>query len=182
MILNEKKIQTISLLFTTLIHLVVFIISFPIKKTQIPPQTALYQIPVHLEIYEPPPKKIESQKKASKKAYAKAKVIKKPEKPSRLPGDRDQPEVIKQSAKKPIYPKQALNYEWGGTIDLLLTINEKGSVTQHKILKSTGHKVLDNTFIRTVKNYWKFKPKKSQGKGQYGKIKISYTFGLTDNE
>ena len=117
----------------------------------------------------PAPKKTKGTVKAKKK-------VKK--KPTSMPGDRKEPLIT--SSIKPIYPKTALNNNWEGKIQLEITVNNKGHVSGYKVIKSTGHQILDDAFIRTVKDYYKFKPRRVMGKDQEGKIRIKYTFSLGD--
>ena len=102
----------------------------------------------------------------------------KKKKPQSLPGDRKSPEIS--SSIRPIYPKAALNNNWEGDIRVEFTINDKGIVSDYKVLKSTGFEALDASFIRTVKQHYKFKPRRIMGKNKSGKIKLKYRFSLGD--
>tara|TARA_A100001011_G_scaffold391488_1_gene477077 strand:+ start:625 stop:1083 length:459 start_codon:yes stop_codon:yes gene_type:complete len=137
-----------------------------------------YHIPAQLVITEeipPQPKKQRPQKKAPSKK-TKAKRAAKKSAPKRQPGDRDIPEIIGPSKTTPVMPKAALNYGWTGTIKVVLTIDKDGRILNHKIIRSTGHDVLDQSFIRTVQKNWKFKPKRVFGKNKIGQVQLSYTF------
>lgn len=55
-----------------------------------------------------------------------------------------------------VYPKEALKKEISARIDVVFTINENGSTTNHHTLNSTGYG-LDEEAIRLIKtlpNYW----------------------------
>lgn len=99
-----------------------------------------------------------------------------PAQPSRLPGDRDQPELGGSLA--PVYPKIALNNEWEGTVRVNFAINDAGRAISYKVLQSTGHPELDNAFINTVMTYGIFEPKKVLGKSVEGSVSLEYTFEL----
>ncbi len=54
--------------------------------------------------------------------------------------------VLKESVE-PVYPYEAKIKGIEGSVDVLLVVNELGDVTNTKILKSSGHKVLDDASI-----------------------------------
>jgi protein TonB len=93
-----------------------------------------------------------------------------------LPGDREIPTPIRSVA--PIYPKDALNNNWQGTVVLEVAIDSTGAPLQIRVVKSSGHSSLDNAFIRTVQRYYTFKPKRFLGRDIPGTVQISYTFSL----
>ena len=97
-------------------------------------------------------------------------------KPTRLPGDRESPEII--SKVTPIYPKSALNEDLSGIVTARFTIDKAGTPISYKIAQSSGHPVLDKTFARTVMLYYKFKPKRVLGKDTQGDVVLSYNFSL----
>jgi TonB family protein len=93
-----------------------------------------------------------------------------------IPGDRALPLVSQRGA--PIYPKSALNSELTGKVLVKATINTKGQPEKIKILKSSGHAILDNAFMETIKKYYLFKPKIKDGKAVAGEIELEYTYRL----
>jgi len=183
--INEKGQHRISFIITLLLHVGVLFLSLPDHwkaKAKIPEN---YKIPAQFIVKEIkiPPKTTKGSyntKKGSSSVISAskstAKVKSKPPKPKRLPGDRDEPEVIGSSKRNPVVPKVALNYNWHGTVKAEFTINKAGRVTRYRVVKSSGHEVLDNAFVKTVQTYWVFKPKRVLGKDQAAKIRISHTF------
>lgn len=56
----------------------------------------------------------------------------------------------------PEYPVMAIRFAMEGTVIIEYIINENGDIDQCKIVKSSGHEMLDKSALRTVKNEWKF--------------------------
>jgi protein TonB len=67
---------------------------------------------------------------------------------------------------KPTYPPLARRRGWEGTVILLVTVNVLGESEKVRVLKSSGHKILDKSALKTVKK-WIFTP------GQLGVQPIS---------
>lgn len=183
---TEAGLKGISLFLSLLFHVLLLMIVIPVETIEIEQEPVEYSIPVQMQITEvpppPPPKKEEEKpavsqqqtKEVAERANTKAATEPEPEKPTRLPGDRDNPEVS--DSYTPVYPKTALNEGWAGTVTVDFNVDEKGKVIGHKIVKSSGHDILDTTFIRTVQTYYKFKPKRVLGEDVKGTIRLSYTF------
>ena len=152
----NKRLKQVALLISIGIHIGILSLSFAPPKTTITPNPHL-QIPVQLSITEtpPPPKKI---------------IKKTRPKRTSLPGDRKRPKVVHSAS--PIYPKDALNLELTGKVIVDFIINARGKILSHKIVKSSGHPILDNSFIRTVKTHYRFKPKRVMGKNKTSKIRL----------
>jgi len=49
------------------------------------------------------------------------------------------------------YPRKALKEGWSGTVLLSFIILENGQVSNIRILKSSGHEILDTNVIDTIK-------------------------------
>ena len=131
-------------------------------------------IPVEVQfVKETIQKKVAAKTLVSKKALPSAKPAKKP---TALPGDRIQPAVAKKVA--PTYPKKALNNDWEGTVKVKVTVSSTGDPISIKVVSSSGHRILDQAFIRSIKANYRFKPKRSMGKNMAGSIVLSYTFSL----
>ena len=175
MTLTEKQIHYRSLSVTLLLHLLLLLIvfpSFPIKEK------ADYRIPVEIVISElEPPKKIKKRQAESKKIASSKSVARSvAPKPKKLPGDRETP-VLSQSVV-PVYPKTALNNDWQGKVVLNVFVSKEGLPKSMKVQKSSGHAILDQAFIRTVKQYYRFEPKRQYGQNMEGYHVVSYTFSL----
>jgi len=138
----------------------------------------VYRIPIQMVmVQEAPSKKIvpkatPKQKSVAKKGRARAKERLK----KRLPGDRDQPVVTDRIL--PVYPKVALNNEWEGTVVVEVVIAVSGAIKEVRVVQSSGHDVLDHTFVRTLKEYYRFLPKRVSGKEVVGRRQLSYSFTL----
>ena len=57
-------------------------------------------------------------------------------------------------------------------------ITGKGFVKSVKLIKSSGHPILDQSFIRTVRQYYQFKPKRVMGENKEASKIVQYTFKL----
>ncbi len=164
------------------LHLLLFVIFMLFTLTFIKdPVVEQYRVPVQMIVHEEapiPPKKAkpkaESKSLVSKKALPNAKTV--VAKPTRLPGDRRFPIVSK--FVPPVYPKTALNNQWQGTVKLKVLITGKGFVKSVKLIKSSGHPILDQSFMRTVKQYYQFKPKRVMGENKEASKIVQYTFKL----
>jgi TonB family protein len=68
------------------------------------------------------------------------------------------------SSPKPItYPRWAIEQGWEGDFVIALEILENGNVGRTKVMKSTGHKMLDETATKAIHG-WKFHPAMKNGK------------------
>ncbi|MEA3468513.1 MAG: energy transducer TonB [Thermodesulfobacteriota bacterium] len=63
---------------------------------------------------------------------------------------------------KPAYPTLARKRNWQGTVILSIMVLKNGAVGEVIIHKSSGHQMLDNSALRTVK-YWRFVPGMKNG-------------------
>jgi TonB family protein len=160
--ISDKGIHRIAIILSVLIHIfLIIILIINSDKTKITPSEPIvieYKIK-EIIVKKPSP------------------IIKpKPKKPTSLPGDRKK--AIATKKLTPFYPKDAINYSLEGTVRLKVTINKTGIVSTIKILKSSGHKSLDNAFIDTIMNSYKFKPKRKMGKNKVDNLILEYTFKL----
>jgi TonB family protein len=184
--INEKGVNRLAFVFTLVFHIILLAIHIPYPKEKIKATVTKYRIPIQMKISKAPIRKKSNSKKiavpkpkkkkvATKRKAEKVVTAKKIEQPTSLPGDRDIP-VVTDDSFIPVYPKEALNNNWEGKVELLVLINEKGIAANVEVIKSSGHKVLDESFKRTVQNYYKYKPKRVMGKNVMGKIRIEYEF------
>ncbi len=63
----------------------------------------------------------------------------------------------------PVYPRKAKRRGWTGTVVLMVHVDQNGRVKNLWVFLSSGYMVLDNTAIKSVKN-WIFKPGKRGNK------------------
>ena len=137
-------------------------------------KTPNYNIPIEMVLQEPPQK---PKPKLKKKPQAKPKTTtqprpKKTPKPQPIAYPNDQPNPSIQSSITPVYPKSALNEGLTGKVTVEFTIDTNGKPIQHKIITSSGHTILDNSFIQTVLRYYTFKPKQVNGKKKTSTIRL----------
>ncbi len=97
-------------------------------------------------------------------------------KPAGMPGDRANATTA--NVVVPIYPKVALNNNWTGTVVVRIHLDSQGRPGLVDLVKSSGYLVLDEAFIRTIKNYYTFKPKRVMGVDVADVINMSYTYSL----
>ena len=183
MYINENGGKRLAFIISLGLHLVILFIAVPYTRIKIEATPQKYHIPVQIEIQ---PKKDsakgdnrrskqgERQERVSKKSYAKEYNKGKAKAETSMPGDRTAPVI--DSSVDPVPPKEALNNEWSGKVVVDVTIDKEGRPLNHSIVKSSGHEVLDTAFVKTVKMYYKFKPKRVMGKNVVGKIRLTYTF------
>ncbi|MSR89215.1 MAG: energy transducer TonB [Candidatus Margulisbacteria bacterium] len=95
--------------------------------------------------------------------------------PSELPGDRKS--AIPSSPIVPVYPKYALNFEWTGTVIAEFAIDETGKVVRHRLIRTSGHDILDESFIRSVTSRH-FEPKRVLGKTVSDTIQLRHDYKL----
>lgn len=84
------------------------------------------------------------------------------------------------SSPKPIqYPRWAINQGWQGRLVMAIEILTDGTVGRYKVMKSTGHRMLDSAATDAVRT-WKFKPAIKDGNVITTCIEIPVTFELGD--
>lgn len=173
--LTETQLQRRSWAITLGIHLVLLFIpalqhheKITLKKTE------HYQIPVEMVIRTEPPKpqpkpKRKPKKKKRTSPKPKPKKVATPQ-PISYPNDQPLPTVA--SSVTPVYPKTALNEGLTGRVVVDFTIDASGKPLTHKIIRSSGHDILDSAFIQTVMRYYSFKPKQDKGKKKTAVIRL----------
>jgi protein TonB len=93
-------------------------------------------------------------------------------------GDSDLKEAGVFQSAVPVYPKAALNQDWAGTVVVDVTLDAVGNPTRFEVVRSTGHEILDQAFIRTLKTGYRYTPPKRGNTPVEGKIRVTYTFEL----
>jgi len=78
---------------------------------------------------------------------------------------------------KPPYPALARRRGWQGLVLLTATVNKSGNVMRVIIKKSSGHRLLDQVAMRTVKK-WCFKPAQRGGLTVMAKVDVPIRFNL----
>ena len=181
---SEKGIHRISILITLVLHVLILLLPIPQKIMQVKKENSPTAIPVQLKIKEvivkkkqPPAPKPVPKKTQSPRPSINPKpkpTPKPPPKPTSMPGDRKK--ALASKTIEPYYPKRAINNEWAGTVILEVTIDENGNILDIVVFKSSGHDILDDSFIETVTSEYTFKPKRVMGENQQDTIRIKYTY------
>ena len=89
--------------------------------------------------------------------------------------DEAKPDALKNRAPK--YPKIARLNNWEGTVVISVKVGVTGLAVEVKVKKSSGHRVLDQSAVRTVKK-WKFLPAHVGGLAIASTIEIPVKFVL----
>ncbi|MFO7749132.1 MAG: TonB family protein [Desulfobacteraceae bacterium] len=77
----------------------------------------------------------------------------------------------------PPYPANARRRGFEGTVELMVRVSKKGTVSEIEIETSSGHRSLDRQACKTVKQ-WEFEPGKTSGTPRAMWVKIPVTFKL----
>jgi protein TonB len=78
---------------------------------------------------------------------------------------------------KPPYPSLAFRLKLEGKVTLIAEVGSDGRAGQVKILESSGHELLDQSALSTVKQ-WKFTPARKDGMIITQAVRIPITFSL----
>jgi protein TonB len=78
---------------------------------------------------------------------------------------------------RPVYPKEAIRNEWTGRVTIAFLIGVDGTVKDAKIVKSSGHDVLDNA-ARDSLSLCRFKPATVDGKPHEAWQPVQYVWTL----
>ena len=159
-----------------LLHLIVIILlmsSIPDESSMQTTVSAPIQVTIQAR---PTPKPVASPELISSQPHPNAQ--KKPARPTSLPGDRPQAVLTKKMA--PTYPKTAMNNEWEGTVVVNVTVSPSGTPTSVTVTSSSGHRSLDQAFVRAIKTRYQFKPKRVMGKNTSSTLTLRHTFSLKE--
>ena len=77
---------------------------------------------------------------------------------------------------RPRMPEEARKHHWAGDFIAELHVSAKGSVDDVKVLKSTGHAILDEEATRTLRA-WRFRPEVASFRA---KVPITFTHSNKD--
>ncbi|RAP26612.1 hypothetical protein DID74_01695 [Candidatus Marinamargulisbacteria bacterium SCGC AG-333-B06] len=174
--LNDHKINRISLFLSIILHIVLVIISLlsfsdPINISNdtvvVPP------VPIEFSIRE-----IVIEKPKKKPAKTNPKRILNSAKPAKSKRNDDRAKPLLDSHKDPYYPKEAINFSFEGTVVVDVLINTQGRISTVTIIQSSGHNILDEAFISTIKSTYIFKPKRVDGVNVADTVTLAHTFSL----
>ena len=176
--ITEKGIHRLSILVTILFHFLILIIPLPKPAINVTQDKLSDPIPIQFImkeiIVEKPVVPITTQSENGTHPLTETKTT--PPPVTSLPGDRLSALVSKTAT--PYYPKDAINNNWEGTIILEVSINPDGYVSHIKIIQSTGHDILDITFMDTVREHYQFKPKRVMGENKKDTVRLNYNYEL----
>ncbi|BBI99629.1 hypothetical protein FGKAn22_13220 [Ferrigenium kumadai] len=82
---------------------------------------------------------------------------------------------------RPAYPMAARRMGWEGRVVLNVEVLAEGSCGDVNVFQSSGHEVLDNAALRTVKG-WHFVPASRAGRPITQWFKVPIQFSLKENE
>ncbi len=82
---------------------------------------------------------------------------------------------------RPSYPMAARRMGWEGRVVLNVEVLAEGSCGDVNVFQSSGHEVLDNAALRTVKG-WHFVPASRAGRPITQWFKVPIQFSLKENE
>jgi protein TonB len=81
------------------------------------------------------------------------------------------------SCAKPEYPQEARRYDLAGTVTLMFLINADGRVADSKIMKSSGHRSLDQAAVVGISKC-QFKPATLNGVPEMSWMQMQYVWSL----
>jgi len=165
----------VSLGLSVFLHVIFFAISFPQSIPPAQPESQLVSIPVNVVITSENPI-ADNQVTSTSALKHNIASIESPESIVPMPGDRESPQITHRSRIP--YPKSAINHDWEGNVTIAVHLTSSGQVKTIKIIRSSGHSVLDEIFVKTVRDQFKFKPRRIQGQNQEGVVKLSHKFIL----
>ena len=84
---------------------------------------------------------------------------------------------IYQKNPKPAYPALARKRNWQGSVTLSIMVLGNGAVDEVTIHQSSGHRMLDNSALKTVKT-WQFIPGMKNGQPVAMKVQVTIHFKL----
>lgn len=108
----------------------------------------------------------------SAQLFAKSDGLTKPQFPG---GDKALVDYLSNTIK---YPEQAQKQKWEGKTLVAFSVNEDGTITNARVLKSSWM-ILDNEALRVVKNMPKWIPASENGMNKKEMVVLPITFDLT---
>ncbi|WP_462318624.1 M56 family metallopeptidase [Marinilabilia sp.] len=85
-------------------------------------------------------------------------------------------------ANNTIYPEEAVKNKYQGRVYVQFVINETGKVTNTKVVRSSGHPVLDEEALRVIKSLPAWTPGKIERKNVSVNYTVPINFRLSDNK
>lgn len=82
------------------------------------------------------------------------------------------------SSPPPSYPPQAVRENLTGVVELEILVGIDGKPIDVSVVRSSGHRLLDQAAIRVVKSRWKFQPAMSNGQPVQARGRVPIEFKL----
>jgi len=82
------------------------------------------------------------------------------------------------SSPPPTYPPQAVRENLTGVVELEILVGIDGKPIDVSVVRSSGHRLLDQAAIRVVKSRWKFQPAMSNGQPVQARGRVPIEFKL----
>lgn len=81
---------------------------------------------------------------------------------------------------EPDYPFVARKFEWEGVVRISVDVSASGQPQQVEVLHSSGHSVLDQTALETIRDQWLFQPARQNGIAVPAKVVVPVQFVLSN--
>lgn len=81
---------------------------------------------------------------------------------------------------EPAYPFVARKFGWEGLVRVAVDVDASGQPHQVDILASSGHAVLDQSALTTIRDQWQFQPALLNGNAVPGKVTVPVRFALRE--
>lgn len=91
-------------------------------------------------------------------------------------GDRAKPGYLRNP--QPAYPPEARRAGQQGTVQILVRVDSRGGVSSARIVRSSGHSLLDERALSTVRARWRFKPARAGGVPVASEVVVPIRFQL----
>lgn len=82
------------------------------------------------------------------------------------------------SSPPPSYPPQAVRENLTGVVELEILVGIDGKPIDVSVVRSSGHRLLDQAAVRVVKSRWKFQPAMSNGQPVQARGRVPIEFKL----
>lgn len=81
---------------------------------------------------------------------------------------------------EPAYPFVARKFGWEGLVRITVDVTASGQPQQVDVLASSGHTVLDQAALTTIRDQWQFQPALQNGIAVPGKVTVPVQFVLQE--
>jgi len=79
---------------------------------------------------------------------------------------------------EPAYPFVARKFSWQGLVQIVVDVSASGQPQQVQVLHSSGHSVLDQAALETIRDKWLFQPARQDGESVPSKVIVPVQFEL----